>query len=110
MRHEFHPDAYAEYEEAARYYAQRGTELAERFIAAVEDAVARIGESPTRWRTIDEDIRRCLTHIFPYGVLYTIESDFILIVAVMHCGRKPGYWQARRPNRGVQRAAPRRGR
>jgi hypothetical protein len=23
MRHEFHPDAYAEYEEAARYYAER---------------------------------------------------------------------------------------
>ena len=29
-------------------------------------------------------------------VLYTIESDYILILAVMHCSRKPGYWKERR--------------
>lgn len=40
---------------------------------------------------MDEDVRRCLTHVFPYGVLYTIEADFILVVAVMHCSREPGY-------------------
>jgi toxin ParE1/3/4 len=32
---------------------------------------------------------------FPYGVLYTIEAEFILIVAVMHCSREPGYWKRR---------------
>jgi mRNA-degrading endonuclease RelE of RelBE toxin-antitoxin system len=25
----------------------------------------------------------------------TIESDYILIVAVMHCSREPGYWKHR---------------
>lgn len=29
-------------------------------------------------------------------VLYTIESDYILILAVMPCSRKPGYWKERR--------------
>ena len=52
-------------------------------------------ESPTRWRILDEDVRRCLTPVFPYGVLYTIEPDFVLIVAVMHCSREPGYWKGR---------------
>jgi toxin ParE1/3/4 len=33
---------------------------------------------------------------FPYGILYTIEPDYILILAVMHCSRKPGYWKSRR--------------
>jgi plasmid stabilization system protein ParE len=70
--------------------------VAERFIAAVEDALERILHSPTRWRIMDEDVRRCLTRFFPYGVLYTIEADFILVVAVMHCSREPGYWKARR--------------
>lgn len=96
MRHEFHPEAFAEYEEAARYYAERGPRMAERFVAAVEDAIDRIVESPMRWRVIDEDVRRCLTHVFPYGVLYTIEVEFVLIVAVMHCSREPGYWNGRR--------------
>lgn len=96
MRHEFHPEAYAEYEETARYYAERDPELADRFIAAVEEAIERICDSPARWRLIDEDVRRCLTRVFPYGVLYTIEAEFVLIVAVMHCSREPDYWRTRR--------------
>jgi toxin ParE1/3/4 len=96
MRHAFHPEALAEYEEAARYYADRNPGVAEQFVAAVENAIERILDSPTRWRVIDDDVRRCLTHVFPYGVLYTIEPEFILIVAVMHCSREPDYWKARR--------------
>lgn len=99
MRHQFHPEALAEYEGAARYYAERDPQVAEQFIAAVEDAIERILDSPTRWRVIDEDVCRCLTHVFPYGVLYTIEPEFVqfvLFVAVMHCSREPGYWKTRR--------------
>ena len=50
MRHEFHPEAYAEYEEAARYCAERDPDVAARFIAAVEEAIERICDSPMRWR------------------------------------------------------------
>jgi len=64
-------------------------------MACVEEAIDRVVESPQRWRVIDEDIRRCLTHIFPYAILYTIENDFILIVSVMHASREPGYWKER---------------
>ena len=95
MKVAFHEEALAEFREAALYYAKREPILAIRFIEAVEDAIRRITEAPTSWRLVDEDVRRCLTHVFPYGVLYTIESDHVLIVAVMHCGREPGYWRAR---------------
>jgi toxin ParE1/3/4 len=95
MRYAFHPDALEEYDEAARWYAEREPALALRFIEAVEDAMRRILEAPTRWRVIEEDVRRCLTRVFPYGVLYTIEPDFVLIVAVMHCSREPGCWKPR---------------
>lgn len=95
MRFEFHPEALAEYEEAAHYYAgcQEGLEL--RFIASVESAIRQIVDSPTRWRLFEQDVRRCLTKVFPYAVLYTVESDFVLIIAVMHCHREPGYWRQR---------------
>ncbi len=95
MRYEFHPEALAEYEAAALYYAERDLAVAQRFIAAVEDGIDRILDSPTRWRILDEDVRRCLTRVFPFGLLYTIEPEFILIVAVMHCSREPGYWKRR---------------
>jgi toxin ParE1/3/4 len=95
MRCEFHPEALAEYEEAAHYYAEQQADLDLRFIASVEYAISLILEAPTRWRIIDEDVRRCLTRVFPYGILYTIEPDYILIVAIMHCSREPGYWKHR---------------
>jgi plasmid stabilization system protein ParE len=95
MKYVFHPAALTEYGEAVEFYAQRRVELAQAFINAVEDAIFRIVESPSRWAVIDEDIRRCLTRKFPYGILYTIEDDYILIVAVMHCSREPGYWKKR---------------
>ncbi|MFB2920864.1 MULTISPECIES: type II toxin-antitoxin system RelE/ParE family toxin [Aerosakkonema] len=96
MRYVFHPEALTEYAEAVQYYAARRMELAQAFVDAIEDAIFRIRESPTRWRIIDEDVRQCLTKKYPYAILYTIESDYILILAVMHCSREPGYWQERR--------------
>jgi plasmid stabilization system protein ParE len=95
MRYRFHPEALEEYQKATLYYAERDPALALRFVEAVEDAIGRILEAPERWRVLNEDVRRCLTHVFPYGVLYTIEPEFILIVAVMHGSREPGYWKQR---------------
>ena len=99
MRIEFHPEALAEFENAARYYAdcQDGLEL--RFIARVEFALSQIRKTPDRWRILEEDVRRCLTRVFPYAVLYTVEPDYILIIAVMHCHREPGYWRDRRKSK-----------
>ena len=75
MKYGFHPEALAEYEAAALYYAERDPAVAQRFVAAVDDAIDRILTSPTRCRILDEDVHRCLTRIFPYGVLFTIEPD-----------------------------------
>jgi hypothetical protein len=53
MRCEFHPEALAEFEAAARFYRERQPGLE------------------------------------------TIETDHLLIIAVMHCRRQPGYWRHR---------------
>lgn len=96
MRYVFHPEALNEYAEAVQYYSEQRVEIAQAFINAIEETVHRIKESPTLYVAIDEDVRRCMTRRFPYGVLYTIEQDYILIVAVMHCSREPGYWKSRK--------------
>ena len=95
MRYAFHPEALDEYEDAARYYAgcQVGLEL--RFINCVESSLRSVLETPLRWRCFEEDVRRCLVRIFPYAVLYSVEPDYVLIIAVMHCSREPGYWRHR---------------
>lgn len=96
MKYLFHPEALVEYAQAVQYYKEQRTEVAQAFINAVEDAIYQIREFPTRWSLFDEDVRRCLTRKFPYGILYTIEQDYILILAVMHCSREPGYWKNRK--------------
>jgi toxin ParE1/3/4 len=95
MRYEFHPEALEEYLQATSWYTERDPGIALAFVESVEEAIQRILESPERWRIIDEDIRRCLTRVFSYAILYTIEVDYVLIVAVMHCSREPGYWRTR---------------
>jgi toxin ParE1/3/4 len=95
MRYVFHPDALTEYAEAVKYYANQNREIAQAFINSIEDAVYRIRESATRYPEIDEDVRRCMTRKFPYAVLYTIEQDYLLIIAMMHCSREPNYWKDR---------------
>jgi len=48
MNWDFHPEALAEYESAAIYYARIDPDLQLRFIESVENAIERILESPGR--------------------------------------------------------------
>lgn len=95
MNHFFHPEAALEFEDAVRYYRERGGTLGERFASEVRNTIRRILTTPQRWRVLDEDVRRCLVRVFPYSVLYTIERDYVLIIAVAHGKREPGYWKHR---------------
>ena len=96
MKLELHPEAADEFEQAALYYAERQPGLEHRFIACIDAALRRVVEKPRRWPLFEEEIRRCLVHVFPYAVLYSIESDYVLVLAIMHCSREPGYWRKRR--------------
>lgn len=95
MNYAFHPEALDEFEQAAKYYAECQTGLDLRFIACIETALRQISGEPTRFRLFEEDVRRCLVRVFPYAVLFTVEDDEILILAVMHSSRAPGYWRHR---------------
>lgn len=95
MRYEFHPEARAEYLATVAYYEERQAGLGARFTIEIEKTIQRIVEAPSRWRKFEGDVRRCLAHTFPYGVLYSIEADHLLVLAVMHHSRGPGYWRKR---------------
>lgn len=95
MKHAFHPEALREYVAAANEYQERQAGLENRFIENVEGAIESICQAPERWAVLEQDVRRRLTRVFPYAILYTVEEGYVLIVAVMHCHRKPGYWLTR---------------
>jgi|SRR5215831_13637775 len=95
MRFAFHREALAEYAAAAHHYAEIDPLLGSRFMDAIECAIDLAIESPLRWPELGDGIHRCLAHLFPYAILYSIEPGYVLIVAVMHCGREPEYWKDR---------------
>ncbi|MCK4766415.1 MAG: type II toxin-antitoxin system RelE/ParE family toxin [Candidatus Aminicenantes bacterium] len=95
MRYIFHPEALREYEETALYYGEVSAALAEAFIKSMEKGIEQILDFPGAWQLVEEDVRRHLLHRFPFGIYYTIEEDYIMIVAVTHMSRNPGYWKNR---------------
>ena len=96
MKFGFHREALVEFEAAADFYAECQAGLEVRFIDAVSAAISHACDAPTTWRSFDGEVRRVLVHVFPYAVLYFIEDGLISIIAVMHCGREPGYWKSRK--------------
>ncbi len=91
----FLPEAEQEMLEAAKYYESQATDLGIDFLSEVERAVNSIAELPMTWPVIEGELRRRLVRRFPFGILYRIEPEEIVIVAVAHLRRKPGYWRER---------------
>lgn len=96
MNYHFHPEALHEYAEATQYYTEISPSIASAFVAQIEKGINQILLYPQAWQSIEEDVHRYLVKRFPFGIYYTIENtDSIVIQAVMHLSRKPGYWKAR---------------
>jgi plasmid stabilization system protein ParE len=95
MNREFLPLAEEEMNEAARFDEERSSGLGRDFLDEVERTIESIAAHPHSGRKISENIRRRILGRFPFGILYTLERDRIVIVAVMHLHRQPGYWKAR---------------
>lgn len=97
----FHEYALTEFQEAADYYLKRaGLIVAERFVDEIEAAIAAVLAAPESWRVIVQPgIRRYVVHHFPYVLYYRWESpqQQVVIYAVMHMSRRPGYWKERVP-------------
>jgi plasmid stabilization system protein ParE len=81
--------------EAVRYYDAQRPGLGKEFREEVRSTVERIKNLPDAWQLLSENIRRCRTRRFPYGVIYQARGDEILIVAVAHLHQEPGRWSDR---------------
>jgi plasmid stabilization system protein ParE len=92
---EFHPEAEAEFIAAAQYYESQAENLGLDFILAVERSYQRLMTFPESGHSFGSRLRRVLVPGFPYGLLYRADPNRILIVAVAHLRRRPGYWRHR---------------
>ncbi len=92
MKYRFHAEAREELRQATEYYRNISKSLGQRFLSEVRQAIARVSENPLAWSPHIAETRRCVVGRFPYGLVYSIEDDHILFLAVINFWRKPGYW------------------
>lgn len=95
MKIVFHPEAWEEMLESARFYEERDQGLGWEFLEAVQDTTRHIREFPSAGPIERADIRKRFVSGFPFTVLYQIQKDRILIAVVMHQHRRPGFWKKR---------------
>jgi plasmid stabilization system protein ParE len=81
--------------EAALFYEAASSQLGSDFLDDVQRTVDRLRKFPQAGEAISSDLRRTLLHRFPFSLVYTIEDNVIVVIAVAHQDRRPGYWQSR---------------
>lgn len=97
MRVKFHPHARAELRAARNWYHERSPLSAIAFAQTVQSAISRIKDAPNTFPVSDHGTRKCVLQRFPFNIFYRAGETEIVIVAVAHQKRRPGYWSSRMP-------------
>ena len=96
MNCEFLTEARDEFWEAALYYESKEAGLGVRLRDEVLHVIERILADPHLWRERAGGYRRVNCPVFPYYVADFIRGERVIIAAVAHGHRRPGYWKHRR--------------
>ncbi len=91
----FHPEAEMEFREALGRYAAISEGLARRSYTEIERLSAEVSETPNRYPFVRRPVRRHFGKVFPYALIYAVQADAVIVLAVAHFRRRPGYWRGR---------------
>ena len=94
---DFHRLARRELDEALAWYGERSQQARAGFRLKLIDAVERIIKDPLAHAVLEKPYRCVRVRRFPYVLIYEERAENrILIVAVAHTSRRPGYWRRRK--------------
>jgi toxin ParE1/3/4 len=89
------PEAEFDIAEAAMYLEARVPGLGSRLADQVDHAIQILQENPYAGADVEGGARKLVVRRFPYNLIYRVLSDHVLILALAHHARRPGYWQNR---------------
>ena len=84
--------AQPEVDEAVVWFEERAEGKGLDFLDELDRVVRLVKAYPLASPQIDQDFRRCLFARFPYSLIYGIDQNTIVIIAVAHSRRTPHYW------------------
>jgi plasmid stabilization system protein ParE len=95
MKIHFLSIAEKELHDAVDWYNEQADGLGKEFLDQLDRAIRRAVTYPQSSMEIESGLRRCIMARFPYGLIYGLDKDKIIIVAVAHLHRNPRYWADR---------------
>jgi plasmid stabilization system protein ParE len=96
MKLAFLPAAQEELDAAAVYLDARATGLGAEFVDDVERTAALASTFPNIGQPLDERHRKMTLQRFSYYLAYRVDdASLLVVVAVAHKRRRPGYWRSR---------------
>lgn len=84
--------AQREFDEVVNWYQSKGNQLDTQFILDFNRTIRRMIAYPLSCTPIKTDKKRCLLSKFPYGIIFQMDNQTIIVLAVMHLHREPDYW------------------
>ena len=92
---EFLEAAHQEFDEAFDWYAKRSHDAAVGFAAALDVALDRILADARGFPYTFAACQYCKLHRYPYQLVFYRMDRGLVVVAVAHAKRRPGYWRRR---------------
>ena len=89
------PQAEAEAREAFLWYFDRSPIAADAFRVELFDAIDGLASTAIDWPEDPDGNRRYHLRHFPYTVMYEVLGENVIVFAIAHQRRRPGYWQNR---------------
>ena len=91
----FLPEAEWDMEDVCSWYERRSEGLGTAFLQSVQNVLDTIERHPRMYPVARDEVRRAEVARFPYGIIYVVEGDIILVIGVFHNSRDPSQWRAR---------------
>ena len=84
--------AQRELDDAVAWYNEQAAGLGQEFLDELDRVVRRAVTFPMSCPEIEPGVRRCLLARFPYGLIYGVDGETLVVIAVAHLHREPRYW------------------
>ena len=91
----FFEEAAAEIEHEREWYRMRSHAAETAFLCELDHAIEVVEEAPHRWSQYLAGTRRYVFPRFPFSLVYFVENDIVVVVALASEARRPGYWRKR---------------
>jgi plasmid stabilization system protein ParE len=81
--------------EASGFYEAAASRLGVDFLEEVQRVVDVLCQHPKFGVPVGQSLRRTVLDRFPFSIIYAVEENRIVVVAVAHQKRRPDYWRSR---------------